>query len=121
MRIPVVDVEASSDWYRTVLGFEILLYEEDEGGAVGAVLRHPSGVVLGLHQSEAAVVGALDGFNVLGLTTDDLSAWATELEQLGVIHGHVTRSSAGYFIEVTDPNGIVVQLHTAEQPNAEEG
>lgn len=121
IRLPVANIEASSDWYRTILGFEILLYEEEEDRAIGAVLRHPSGVVLGLHQAKAAVVAALEGFNVLGLTTDDLPAWVDELERLGAIHGEVTRSSAGYFIEVRDPNGTAVQLHTAEQPNVEEG
>jgi len=121
IRLPVVDVEASSDWYRTIFGFEILLYEEVEAGAVGAVLRHPSGVILGLHQVEAAVVAALEGFNALGLTADDLSAWADELDRLEIIRGEVTRSSVGYFIEVRDPNGTIVQLHTAEQPNVEEG
>jgi catechol 2,3-dioxygenase-like lactoylglutathione lyase family enzyme len=121
IRLPVMDIDASSDWYRTIFGFEILLYEEEEAGAVGAVLRHPSGVVLGLHQVEVAVVAALEGFNVLGLTADDLSAWVDELDRLGAVHGEVTRSSVGYFIEVMDPNGTVVQLHTAEQPNVEEG
>lgn len=120
VRLPVLDVETSSDWYRTILGFEILLYEEEEDGAVGAVLRHPSGVVLGLHQVGSAVVEALDGFNVLGLAADDLSAWLDELDRLGATHGQVTRSSVGFFIEVVDPNGTVVQLHTAEQPSVDE-
>jgi len=121
IRLPVVDVEASSDWYRTIFGFEVLLYEEEESRAVGAVLRHSNGIVLGLHQVEAAVVAALEGFNVLGLTADDLTAWSDELDRLEVIRGDVTRSSVGYFIEVIDPNGTIVQLHTAEQPNVEEG
>lgn len=121
IRLPVLDVEATSDWYRTIFGFEILLYEEEEDAAVGAVLRHSSGVLLGLHQAEASVVAALKGFNVLGLTTDDLSGWVGELKRLGAIHGDVTLGLVGYFIEVTDPNGMVVQLHTEEQPNVEEG
>jgi len=121
IRLPVVDVEATSDWYRTFFGFEILLYEEEENAAVGAVLHHSSGVLLGLHQSEVSVVAALKGFNVLGLTTDDLSAWVSELKHLGAVHGEVTLGSVGYFIEIVDPNGMVVQLHTKEQPNVEEG
>ena len=28
-----MDVEASSDWYRTIFGFEILLYKEEQGEA----------------------------------------------------------------------------------------
>jgi catechol 2,3-dioxygenase-like lactoylglutathione lyase family enzyme len=121
IRLPVVDVEATSDWYRTIFGFEILLYEEEENGPVGAVLRHSSGVLLGLHQTEASVVDALKGFNVLGLATDDLTAWVGELKRRGAIHGEVMLGSVGYFIDVIDPNGMVVQLHTEEQPNVEEG
>lgn len=121
IRLPVMDVEASADWYRTIFGFEILLYEEEETMGVGAVLRHPSGVLVGLHQVDAAVLTALEGFSILGLTTDDLSAWVDELDRLGATHGQVTRSSVGQFVEVIDPCGTVVQLHTREQPNVEEG
>jgi catechol 2,3-dioxygenase-like lactoylglutathione lyase family enzyme len=121
IRLPVVDIEASSDWYQTVFGFEILLYEEEESMAVGAVLRHESGVVVGLHVAEASLVSAMEGFNVLGLIGDDIPAWIEELDRLGVAHGELTRSSAGYFIEVVGPNGTTVQLHTAEQPIVEEG
>jgi catechol 2,3-dioxygenase-like lactoylglutathione lyase family enzyme len=121
IRLPVVDIEASSDWYQTVFGFEILLYEEEESMAVGAVLRHESGVVVGLHVAEASLVSAMEGFNVLGFIGDDIPAWIEELDRLGVAHGELTRSSAGYFIEVVGPNGTTVQLHTAEQPIVEEG
>jgi catechol 2,3-dioxygenase-like lactoylglutathione lyase family enzyme len=121
IRLPVVDVEATADWYRTAFGFEVLLYEEEESGAVGAVLRHASGVVVGLHVAEPTVLSALDGFNILGLAADDLVAWIDELDRLGVSHGEVTRSSAGYFVEVVGPGGTTVQLHTAEQPVVEEG
>ena len=75
IRLPVVDIEASADWYQTVFGFEVLLYEEEESRAVGAVLRHDSGVVVGLHVAESSMVSALGGFNILGLTADDLVAW----------------------------------------------
>jgi catechol 2,3-dioxygenase-like lactoylglutathione lyase family enzyme len=120
IRLPVANVEATSDWYRTIFGFEILLYEEEENAAVGVVLRHSSGVILGLHRAEAPIVSALKGFNLLGLTAADLPAWIDELERLGISHGPVMQSSTGYFVEVIDPNGMVVQLHTEGQPNVEE-
>ena len=120
IRLPAVDIAASSDWYQTVFGFEILLYEEEENMAVGAVLRHESGVVLGLHIAEAALVSAMEGFNILGLIADDIPTWIEKLDRLGVAHSEVTHSSAGYFIEVVGPNGTTLQLHTAEQPIVEE-
>jgi catechol 2,3-dioxygenase-like lactoylglutathione lyase family enzyme len=120
IRLPVRDVESSSDWYRSTFGFDILLYEEEEVRAVGAVLRHPSGVLLGLHRMDATALAALRGFNVLGLTTNDLSAWAEELDRLGVGHSGVTQGTIGCFIEVEDPDGAIVQLHTGEQPDTEE-
>ena len=88
--------------------------------AVGAVLRHESGVVLGLHIAEAALVSAMEGFNILGLIADDIPTWIEKLDRLGVAHSEVTHSSAGYFIEVVGPNGTTLQLHTAEQPIVEE-
>jgi len=121
IRLPVANVEVTSDWFRSIFGFETLLYEEAEEAPVGAVLRHTSGVLIGLHQVEEPVISALEGFNILGLTAVDLSSWIDELERLGVSHGQVKTGLTGYFIEVPDPSGTVVQLHTEEQPNVEEG
>lgn len=121
VRLPVVDVEACSDWYRLVFEFEILLYEEEELGPVGAVLRHPSGAIVGLHRVDAATVARLKGFSLLGLTADDLRIWIRRLDELRVAHSDVTKGHTGYFVDVPDPNGMIVQLHTAEQPDVEEG
>jgi catechol 2,3-dioxygenase-like lactoylglutathione lyase family enzyme len=122
VRLPIGDLDRSIDWYTRVFDFEVLLYEEEEAGPVGAVLRHRTGIVVGLHLDPARAT-SLKGFNVLGLATanrDELTVWVHRLDGLGTAHGPITEGHAGSFVGVPDPDGMVVQLHTSEQPDADE-
>ncbi|MGP8059759.1 MAG: VOC family protein [Acidimicrobiales bacterium] len=124
VRIPVTDALVSKDWYMTVLGLEPVLDLEEEQGVVGVVLRHPTGFVIGLHQ-EPHRAGALRGFAVIGLTVTDrvqLERWRDELQRLGRAHGPLEAGHLGWFMDVPDPDGVVVRFHTGRptSPDAEE-
>ncbi len=122
VRVPVTDLDTSTDWYASVFGFELDLYVEEEAGPIGAILHHPTGVVLALH-IEPTRAAALRGFSVVGLavaSTADLEPWIARLDRLGSTHSAVTKGHLGWFLDVIDPDGLVVQLHTSAQPDAGE-
>ncbi len=122
VRIPVTDAWASRDWYTTVLGLVPVLDLEEEGGVVGVVLRHPQGFVIGLHQDRVRAT-ALRGFAVLGLTVDSsdrLSEVAARLTDLGISHGTPEEGHLGWYLDVPDPDGILIRFHTGAGPDAEE-
>ncbi|MHB1504095.1 MAG: VOC family protein [Acidimicrobiales bacterium] len=119
LRLPVIEVERSRDWYVQVLGFETILDYEEEDHVAGVLLRHASGIVLGLHEipGEASM---LAGFTIAALAVGnraDLDKWAAWLDEIGMAHGPVTDGHLGWFITVTDPDGIVIELHTLDQPS----
>jgi catechol 2,3-dioxygenase-like lactoylglutathione lyase family enzyme len=114
VRLPVSDVLRSRDWYESVLGFEPVLDYEEEDRLVGVALKHPSGVRLGL-QLEPKRAPALRGFAVLSLRVSamtDLEAWSAHFDRLGVEHSAIAAGHPGYGLEVADPDGICVELHT---------
>jgi len=118
VRLPVSDVLLSRDWYASVLGFEAVLDFEEEDRLVGVALKHPSGVRLGLHL-EPHRAPALRGFVVLSLrvsTQADLEAWGAHFRRLGVEHSVIAAGHPGFALEVADPDGICVQLHTIGHP-----
>lgn len=123
MRIPVTDVVASRDWYRDVFGFGVVLDFEEEGGLVGSVLTHHSDVTtIGLHLDPERVP-ALRGFCLIALqvgTQLALNEWVEHLDGLGIGHSGVREGHLGLLVEVPDPDGVLVQLHTAEHPSADE-
>jgi len=122
VRVPVTGVETSREWYRDVLGLVPVLDYEEEEGLVGAVLNHTSGVTLALHR-DATRAGALHGFCPIALVVGPQAAlhdWVSHLDALGVSHSGVQQGHLGLFVEVPDPDGILVRLHTAEQPSADE-
>jgi catechol 2,3-dioxygenase-like lactoylglutathione lyase family enzyme len=119
VRIPVSDVDISQDWYVRVLGFEAILYEEEERGPIGTVLRHPARLFVGLHLDPNRAA-ALRGFAVLGLTVEGaagLTRWIAHLDRLGISHGAPSSGHLGLYIDLHDPDGIIVQLHSGEQPS----
>jgi catechol 2,3-dioxygenase-like lactoylglutathione lyase family enzyme len=122
VRLPVSDVMRSRDWYIDVLGFEPCLSVESEDRGVGVVVDHPSGLALGLHY-EPALARALRGFCSIALsvgTDEDLTRWCTRLDTLGVGHSAPTQGHLGWYVEVPDPDGLVIELHTTGQPSADE-
>jgi catechol 2,3-dioxygenase-like lactoylglutathione lyase family enzyme len=122
IRIPVSDAWVSRDWYMTVLGLHPLLHLEEEQGVVGVVLRHPLGFMVGLHRDPHRA-RALEGFAVLGLTVanrDELQRWMARLRDMDVPHRPIEQGHLGWYLDVPDPDGILVRFHTGTAPDAEE-
>jgi len=122
IRLPVSDVMRSRDWYSAVFDFEPSLSLEEEDRVVGVVVIHPSGLTLGLHDAPA-LARALHGFCLVAFsvgTVDDLDRWDRHLDTLGVGHTAPTEGHLGWYLEVPDPDGLIIQLHTVGQPTAAE-
>jgi catechol 2,3-dioxygenase-like lactoylglutathione lyase family enzyme len=122
VRLPVSDVMRSRDWYTAVFGFESHLLVEEEDHVVGVVVGHRSGLTLGLHYAPA-LAHALHGFCSVALsvgTVTDLAQWCTRLDTLGISHTAPAEGHLGWYVEVPDPDGIIIQLHTIGQPTADE-
>jgi len=119
VRVPVSDVLASRDWYVETLGLRPILVTEDEDTVTGIVMRHSSGVVVGLHLAPEQSK-ALAGFAVIGLAVSDLEPWPAHLDGLGVAHSGIVDGHLGQCLRVRDPDGLLVELHTPAQPSADE-
>ena len=112
----------SRDWYIDVFGFEPLLDLEEEDNVVGVVVRHRNGLTLGLHYAPT-LARALDGFCPVALSVgafDDLIRWCAHLDALGASHSTAAEGHLGWYVEVPNPDGIIIQLHTTGQPTADE-
>jgi catechol 2,3-dioxygenase-like lactoylglutathione lyase family enzyme len=119
LRIPVSDVLVCRDWYIGTLGFRPVLVEEDEDSVTGAVIEHPSGVIIGLHRAPE-LARSLRGFAVMGLAVDSVDEWASHLEALAVPYHAFEDSHLGRCLAVEDPDGVVIELHTPDQPSVDE-
>jgi glyoxylase I family protein len=122
VRIPVVDAWRSRDWYSAVLGFVSVLDFEEELGPIGVVLQHPTGLVIGLH-ADRHRASELAGFAILSLAIEDrlqLERLARRLDQIGISHGPIEEGHLGPYLEVPDPDGILVRFHAGLEPYAEE-
>lgn len=122
VRLPVRDVWASRDWYVAVLGCMPILDLEEESEVVGVVVRHTSGLTIGLHR-DAERAAALAGFSVLGFAVNGpvgLGPLARALDRLGVPHDPPAEGHLGEYLDVPDPDGIIVRFHSGPTPEAEE-
>ncbi len=122
VRLPVSQVMRSRDWYRDVFSFEPLLTVEEEDHVVGVVVGHACGVTLGLHAAPERAL-ALRGFCVVALSISevaDLTGWSRHLQALQVGYSGPKEGHLGWYIEVPDPDGIVVELHTVGRIAADE-
>jgi catechol 2,3-dioxygenase-like lactoylglutathione lyase family enzyme len=114
VRLPVSDIARSRDWYTSALGFETRLTVEEEDHIVGVVVVHRSGVTIGLHAAPA-LAGALRGFCPVALNVgdrSDLTSWCEYLDALGVSHSLPTEGHVGWYVQVPDPDGLIIELHT---------
>jgi hypothetical protein len=122
VRLPVSNPWTSRNWYMSVFAFEPILDLQEAPGLVGVVLRHPSGIVIGLHQ-DAVRAAALRNFVIIALTVADrpsLQRCSALLDELGQVHTDIEQGHVGWYLDVPDPDGIFLRLHTATTVDAEE-
>jgi catechol 2,3-dioxygenase-like lactoylglutathione lyase family enzyme len=115
VKLPVSDVERSSRWYDRAFGFTRVWELREDGELSGAALRHPgSGLELALRRDPVRAA-ALAGFDTLCLavgTRSDLDAVLDRLDERGVDHGSPFPGRGGDAVDVPDPDGHLVRLHT---------
>ena len=123
----VGDVEQSARWYQEVLGF-VPLFPYDTDHFERRIVRHPSGVVLGLtrHRHPDAATPFSErrpGLDHLAFAVDDrsvLDAWAQRLTNAGVEHSgvKVTPTTGSALVAFRDPNGIQLEVYAAQGATA---
>jgi len=105
----------SRDWYTSVLGFEPRVTVEEEDHIIGVVVGHRSGVTIALHAAPA-LAQALRGFCSVALSVGDLSdltSCCECLDAVGVSHSAPTEGHIGWYVQVPDPDGLIIELHTS--------
>jgi catechol 2,3-dioxygenase-like lactoylglutathione lyase family enzyme len=124
--LPATDVERSGDWYERVFGFECVLVTEEEDHVKAVMLVHPAGMLLSVHQVPDLVThwyGSPGGPAVLGFlvgSRDDLARWDKQLTELEAEHSSPRRAHLGWALDVIDPSGLRIQLHTREVISADD-
>jgi catechol 2,3-dioxygenase-like lactoylglutathione lyase family enzyme len=112
--LPVAHVAHSRDWYARAFGLAVLDEATDEGAAE-VTMVHPSAPIEIVLRQDLRRAQALAGFRAIAFTvatTEDLDAFVARLDAQGVAHGPPTASRHGLSVDVTDPDGLVVQLAT---------
>ena len=124
--LPAVDVLRSSDWYERVFGFECVLIEEEEDHIRAVMLEHPAGMLVSLHLAPDLVTrwyGSAGGPAALGFrvgSLGDLVRWDQRLTELGAGHSGPRPAHLGWALDVVDPSGLRIQLHTGEVVSADD-
>jgi glyoxylase I family protein len=115
-----IDLERCGDWYERVFGFECLLIEEDEDRVTMIMLKHPEGMLLclrrlpGLSPTSLAPESATAMLSFRVASRADLVLWDERLAELGVAHSGPRQAHLGWALDVIDPSGLRIQLHTRE-------
>jgi len=122
--LPARDVELSGDWYERVFGFECVLIEEEEDRVTAVMLQHPAGMLLALHLSPDQApprrgLGAA-ALSFWVASQDDLLLWDNRLTELGIEHSSPRPAHLGWALDVVDPSGLRIQLHTPELISADD-
>jgi len=125
--VNVRDLERSVQWYTDVLGFAPL-FPYDTEDFDRRIIRHPSGVVLGLTRHRHP--DADEDFSerrtwldhlALGVdSVDALEQWAKKLDAAGVQHSGVTVTPAtgSALIAFRDPDNIALEFYVAQGATA---
>ena len=120
--LTVSDVDSSEAWYRRVLGLERVFVEDHHGGTGYTVVMNRPGTALHIgldhHEAHAGERFAehhtgLDHLAVHVAERNELDAWATHLEALGVPHSPITDRSEPFSyatLVFRDPDNIQLEL-----------
>ena len=116
--VTVTDLGRSTRWYSQLLAAEPVLDEEEQaGGFHHTVFAIGGGHLLGLHTHPGGAAGSFDehhaGLDHLAFACrdrDELQAWATRLDELGIAHGGIKDANYGSGVSFRDPDGIALEF-----------
>jgi catechol 2,3-dioxygenase-like lactoylglutathione lyase family enzyme len=116
VKIPVTDLDRSSQWYCSRLGYiEGFRFVED-GRAVGVTLDHPNGgpdLALRLNPAASDGLGDFDFFAIGVPDQASIEALGDWLTALGEEHAGVHRATMGWILPLLhDPDGHEVRFYT---------
>jgi catechol 2,3-dioxygenase-like lactoylglutathione lyase family enzyme len=115
VKLPVADVERSRAWYGRAFDFACTLEFVEEGRLCGVALRSPDGDVALALREDPARAAALAGFDSICLavgTRADLDDLLARLDRRGIAHGTPVAGRNGDAVDVPDPDGHLVRIHT---------
>ena len=119
VNLSVTDLDRSARWYGELFGLqELARISADDGSWSKVILRHPSGLLIGLtaharNESEPFAEWRT-GFDHVALTvggTEELNAWEQRLDQRGVPRSEVKETPIGTLITLRDPDNIQLELY----------
>jgi catechol 2,3-dioxygenase-like lactoylglutathione lyase family enzyme len=119
VKLPVRDVERSVEWYGRAFGFTRDWEAREDGELCGAALRLPeSGLRLALRRDpeRAAALAGCDTLCLAVGTHSDRDAVLDRLDEQGVHHRTPFAGRGGDAVDVPDPDGHLVRLHTLCSP-----
>ena len=114
--VTVSDLERSEAWYTRLLGVEPVL--DEDTGPFRHIVYAVGGTLLGLHgfpdlatteQFDERRPG-LDHISFGCADRDELEAWATRLDELGIEHGEIVDAGYGSGVSFRDPDNIALEL-----------
>ncbi|MEH1014833.1 VOC family protein [Micromonospora sp. CPCC 206060] len=120
----VRDLGRSVQWYSDVLDFSVV-FELNTDGFERRIMRHPSGVLIGLTKHRHADADAEFSERRTGLdhvafavdTMAELEAWVARLTGAGVTHSGIKVTPVGFtLIAFRDPDDIQLELYLAQAP-----
>jgi glyoxylase I family protein len=125
--INVRDLERSVQWYTDVLGFA-LLFPYDTDDFERRIIRHPSGVLLGLTRhrhpdAEAEFSERRTGLDHIAFgvaSQDELESWVARLDAAGVPNSgiNVTPKTGSVLVAFRDPDNLQLELYLAQGATA---
>ena len=120
INLSVSDLDRSETWYRELFGLtELARMTAEDGAWSKVILRHSSGLLVGLTQHERNDAKQFDewrcGTDHVALAVADVEAlqqWSARLDQLGVEHSPVKSTPIGSLITIRDPDNIQLELYS---------
>ena len=116
--VTVTDLDVSEAWYTDVFGVGPIL--DEDTGPFRHIVYQLGTTLFGLHgfpdlQTKDAFDERTPGLDHVAFgcaTRDELVAWATRLEELGVAHGGIVDAGYGSGLSFRDPDNIALELFT---------
>lgn len=119
VNLSVTDLDRSAQWYGELFGLhELARMSADDGSWSKVILRHPSGLLIGLtnhaRNDSEPFIEWRTGFDHVALTVhsgEELHSWERRLDDRGIERSEVKETPLGRLITLRDPDNIQLELY----------